>query len=164
MVIKLIHVLKLTALDIYLSVFAPTLLFVQLFESCVIPHDIWIRFFSYLYILFYHRGNNLFVEKLFRMKLSCTLFLIKKKGTVVKKTSVIILVCKEKQHCCKNVFHNFSMYFIYLWKKAASVNKMSVVIFVCKDKQLCCKNSFYLLVINENGNEHIMKSFKKYFK
>ena len=49
LVIKIFHIVSLTALGIHLYVVSPVLLFVQLFDTCVISRSRWMAF-SYLYL------------------------------------------------------------------------------------------------------------------
>ena len=64
--IKLSHILRLAVLDIYLSVVTPIVLFVQIFDTGVRAHGIWMGFaYCYIWILFYQREQDLVLQNSF---------------------------------------------------------------------------------------------------
>ena len=129
LVIKPSHILRITALKP--PVVAPIILFVKILDSGLTAHGIWMEYAHwYICIYFYRRDNDLVVQKLFNMTLSCTLFIIWGKSRSVDKTSVIHLVYKEKQFFCKNSFILICVWCLTCWPESTNVSHFAFCLFV----------------------------------
>ena len=76
LIIKIFHILRLTALDIDLSVVPPSVMFVHVFYNCMIPHGLCMGFLIDIYVhIFIAEKKRPRCARLFYMTLLCTLLI-----------------------------------------------------------------------------------------